>query len=418
MATLTVRGLARRFDEVVALRDVSLTVADGRVAALLGPSGCGKTTVLRLIAGLDSPDAGDVMIDGESVLDRPPHRRGVGLMFQELALFPHLDVSQNIEFGLRMSKWSKPARAARISELLELVDLPGLGGRRIHELSSGQRQRVALARTLAPEPAVLLLDEPLGALDESLKQELRAQLRQVLARLRTTALIVSHDLRDAAAVADDIVVMGGGDVLQAGPIPAVLAGPSSVAVALMLGYVTIADGAVENGRVVEAGVGAVPIPEELPPGRRAQVLAHPSSLLAVPPGSDLGCGVEGTVVASRPDGPTQVLDIALGDERVMQARWEWDLPPPEDGATVDLTARPGTLRFFRVLDEWEPVEHGELQPPSEPPTREAPRGEAADGEAPVEERPAVAAAAREDGGDGGEDDEDEKGERDVGKPEA
>ena len=381
MATLTVRALARRFDEVVALRDVSLTVEDGRVAALLGASGCGKTTVLRLIAGLDRPDAGDILIDGESVLDRPPHRRGVGLMFQELALFPHLNVAQNIEFGLRMSRWPKPARTARISELLELVDLRGLGGRRIHELSSGQRQRVALARTLAPEPDVLLLDEPLGALDETLKQELRAQLRQVLTRLRTTALIVSHDLRDAAAVADDIVVMGSGDVLQAGPIPAVLAEPDSAAVALMLGYVTIADGAVENGRVVEAGVGAITIPEGVPLGGRAQVLAHPSSLLAVPAGGGLGCGVEGTVVAIRPDGPTQLLDVALGERRLTQARWEWDLMAPEDGATVELAARPGTLRFFRVLDEWEPVEHGYPQPPAaEQPATEQPVETAATGD--------------------------------------
>ena len=363
MATLTASGLARRFDDgVVALHDVSFPVQDGHVLALYGPSGCGKNTVLRLIAGLDRPDGGDIRIDGESVLNRPPHRRGVGLMFQELALFPHLNVRQNVEFGLRMSKWPARAREARISQLLTLVGLEGFGSRRMHELSGGERRRVALARTLAPEPQLLLLDEPLGELDEALKQELRGHLREVLTRLQTTAVIVSHDLRDAVAVADDIAVMDGGRVLQEGPLSTVLHGPASVPVALMLGYVTIAQGAVENGRVVEEGVGAVSIPDGLPLGGRAQVLTHPSSLLAVPAGGGLGCGVEGTVVASRPDGPTQVLDVALGDRQLSPVRWEWDLTPPENGARVELAARPGTLRFFRVAEAWEPIEHGEPEP--------------------------------------------------------
>ncbi len=366
MASLTVEALERRFeDDVVALRHVSFAVEDGRVAALLGPSGCGKTTVLRLIAGLDRPDAGDVLIDGQSVLGRPPHRRGVGLMFQELALFPHLDVTQNIEFGLRMANWPRPAREARIAQLLSLMGLADFGKRRIHELSGGERQRVALARTLAPQPDVLLLDEPLGALDETLKHELRGHLREVLTRLRTTALIVSHDLRDAVAIADDIVVMDEGEVLQAGALSTVLAEPASVRVASLLGYVQIAEGPVENGRVVEEGVGAVPVPDGLSLGGQAQVLAHPSSLLAVPADGGLGCGVEGTVLASRPDGPTQLVDVALDEQRVVQARWEWDLTPPANGATVALAARPGTLRFFRVVDEWEPVEH--VEPQDEPP---------------------------------------------------
>ena len=366
MASLTVEALERRFEAgVVALRGVSFAVEDGRVAALLGPSGCGKTTVLRLIAGLDRPDGGDVLIDGQSVLARPPHRRGVGLMFQELALFPHLNVTRNIEFGLRMANWPRPAREARIAQLLSLMGLAGFGKRRIHELSGGERKRVALARTLAPQPEVLLLDEPLGALDETLKQELRGHLREVLTRLRTTALIVSHDLRDAVAVADDIVVMDEGEVLQAGPLSAVLGSPRSVRVARLLGYVPIAEGPVENGRVVADDVGAVPVPDGVSLGGQAQVLAHPSSLLAVPPDGGLGCGVEGTVLASRPDGPTQLVDVALDEQRVVQARWEWDLAPPAHGATVALAARPGTLRFFRVVDEWEPVEH--VEPRDEPP---------------------------------------------------
>ena len=348
MATLTVRGLEHRFDDVAVLCGLSFTVEDGRVAALLGPSGCGKTTALRLVAGLERPDGGDVLIGGVSVLDRPPHRRGVGLMFQELALFPHLDVHQNIEFGLRMTHWPKEAREARVAELLSLIGLESFGRRGIHEPSGGERQRVALARTLAPEPAVLLLDEPLGALDEVLKQELRGELRGLLKRLRTTTVIVSHDIRDAVAVADDLVVMDRGVVLQAGPTPGLFSAPNSATVARMLGYVMIAEGKIDDGRVVEGGVGAVVLPDGLARTGRAKVLGHPSTLLAVPAGLNLGCGVAGTVIASRPEGPMQLLDISLGDRRRVQVRWEWDLTPPADGTIVDLAARPETLRFFPV----------------------------------------------------------------------
>ena len=351
MATLSVHGLVKRFDAgEPALRDVSFAVEQGRTAALLGPSGCGKTTVLRLIAGLDAPDDGDVRIDGESVLDRPPHRRGLGLMFQELALFPHLDVRQNIEFGLRMARWPREQRAERVSELLALVGLEGFGRRGVHELSGGERQRVALARTLAPQPRVLLLDEPLGSLDETLKQELRTQLRAVLRRLETTALIVSHDLRDAVAVADDLILMDRGELLQAGATREVLARPASVTTARMTGYVTIAEGAVEGGRVVEGDVGAVALPEGLRLDGRGVVMAHPSSLLGAPLEAGVGCGVSGAVVGGRPDGPASVLEVALTAGRRVAVRWEWDVAPPVDGTVVALAARPGTLRFFHAED--------------------------------------------------------------------
>ncbi|MSQ41866.1 MAG: ABC transporter ATP-binding protein [Dehalococcoidia bacterium] len=363
MASLTVRGLERRFeDEAVALSGVSFHVPGGRVTALFGPSGCGKTTVLRLIAGLDRPDGGEVLIGGHDVLRIPAHRRDVGLMFQELALFPHLDVRRNIEFGLRMSKWPKRAREARVMQLLQLVGLPGLGQRRMHELSGGERQRVALARVLAPEPKLLLLDEPLGALDEPRKEELRAQLGELLRRLDTTAVVVSHDLRDAIALADDLVVMADGAVLQAGPLSLVLAAPASVAVARLLGWVTLAQGPVEHGRIVEPSVGAIAVPPGTDAGGQAQVLAHPASLLAVPGGMGLGSGVEGTVLRSSPEGPAHVLEIALGGRTVSRVRWEWDLAPPPVGSAVAIAARPGTLRFFRTIDDWEPVGHGAPAP--------------------------------------------------------
>ena len=352
MATLRVRSLARRYeDEVVALHDVSFTVEDGRIAAILGPSGCGKTTVLRLIAGLETPDAGDVLIDGTSVVREPPERRGIGLMFQDLALFPHLNVGENVEFGLRMAKWRQPDRLRRVDDLLRLVGLAGMERRRIDELSGGERQRVAIARTLAPQPAALLLDEPLGALDEERKAELRAQMRDLLERMQTTAVIVSHDLRDAIAIADDLVVMERGRVLQSGALPFVVAHPTSTSVARMLGYVTIVSGKVDAGRVIETGVGGVEIPSGLAITDRAEVLTHPAGLLAVPAGRSLGIGVTGVVMGARPEGPLFTLDVALGTRRTVPARWEWDLLPPPPGTSVELAARPETLRFFRLADD-------------------------------------------------------------------
>ena len=351
MATLSVHELMRRYDgDVVALRGVSFTVEDGRVAAIFGPSGCGKTTVLRLIAGLDTPDGGDVLLDGVSIARQPAHRRGLGLMFQELALFPHLTVASNVGFGLRMLNWPRQARERRAAELLEVVGLADLGSRRIHELSGGERQRVALARTLAPQPEVLLLDEPLGALDEELKVSLRAHVRALLTQFGTTAVMVSHDLRDAIAIADDLVVMEDGEVLQSGPLPQVVTAPRSVSVARMLGYVTLAAGPVEEGEVTERGVGGVAIPSGVELTGAGEVLAHPSSLLAVPAGRGLGCGVDGAVAGVRPDGPQQLVEVALGARGSVVVRWEWDLLPPRVGSRVEIAARPETLRFFRLPD--------------------------------------------------------------------
>ena len=348
MGTLTVQGLERRFGDVVALAGASFTVEEGRVAAVLGPSGCGKTTALRVVAGLETPDAGDVLIDGQSVLGRPPHARGTGLMFQELALFPHLDVQRNVDFGLRMAKWSRADRERRVEELLALVDLASHGRRRMHELSGGERQRVALARTLAPQPAVLLLDEPLGSLDEALKGELRTQLRTILTRVGTTALMVSHDLRDAVAIADDLVIMGEGRVLQSGELSDVLAHPSTPAIARMLGYMLLLEGVVEEGRLVDPGIGAVEVPDGA--GLRAgsaQAFMHRSSVEAVPPGSERGSGLTATVVAARPDGPTLTLDLVLRDGRPIAVRWGGGAPPFA-GDLVELAIQPGTLRFFEA----------------------------------------------------------------------
>lgn len=204
---LDVRSLSVSFDGRSVLSDVNLEVGAGEIVAVLGPSGSGKSTLLRVIAGLISPDGGDIFIDGDLVNHVPTHRRSIGLVFQDEQLFPHRSVAQNIEFGLRMKGVSTVQRAARVVELLELVGLGGFGNRRVTDLSGGEAKRVALARTLAPTPRLVLLDEPLTGLDRALHDQLAADVALLLRATATTALLVTHDRDEAAAIADRVVEM-------------------------------------------------------------------------------------------------------------------------------------------------------------------------------------------------------------------
>lgn len=239
---LEVRGLTKRFGEVTAVADFSLAVADGETVALLGPSGCGKTTVLRIIAGLEQPDAGQVLLAGRDATDWPPERRGVGLVFQSYALFPHLSVGANVAYGLRFRRGVD--RVARVEELLSLVGLSGYERRKPHQLSAGQQQRVALARALAPEPGILLLDEPLSALDAALRKELRGELRAILGKLGMTALYVTHDQEEALALADRVAVMREGRLDQVAPPAELYARPRTPFVAAFLGRANLWPGKV------------------------------------------------------------------------------------------------------------------------------------------------------------------------------
>lgn len=240
---LEVRGLAKRFGSVVAVEDFSLAVPVGEILALLGPSGCGKTTVLRIVAGLERPDAGRVFLAGRDATDWPPEKRGVGLVFQSYALFPHLSVGANVAYGLRFRRGE---RKRRVRELLELVGLAGYERRRPHQLSAGQQQRVALARALAPEPRVLLLDEPLSALDAALRKGLRAELRALLGKLRITALYVTHDQEEALALADRVAVMREGRLEQLAPPEELYAKPCTPFVASFLGRANLWPGRVAS----------------------------------------------------------------------------------------------------------------------------------------------------------------------------
>lgn len=233
---LELEGLVVRYGTTTAVAGVDLRVATGEVVAILGPSGCGKSSLLRAVAGLEPPAAGTVAWDGRSLAGVPVHRRGFGLMFQDGQLFPHRDVAGNVEFGLRMSGMDRPARVARVAELLDVVGLAGYGSRAVGTLSGGEQQRVALARALAPRPRLLLLDEPLSALDRSLRGRLAADLRDALLATGTTALLVTHDHDEAFAVADRVAVMDGGRVLQVADPASLWSAPASRRVADLLGY--------------------------------------------------------------------------------------------------------------------------------------------------------------------------------------
>ena len=252
MALLEVSNITKRFDRTKAVDRVSLTIEKGALVCLLGPSGCGKTTLLRLIAGLEQPDEGTVLFEGRSLNGKPAEERGFGLMFQDLALFPHMDVLGNVAFGLRMQHLPKDQIYKRVDELLDLIDMTAYKHRRMHELSGGERQRVALARALAPAPRLLMLDEPLGSLDRVLRESLQNQLRTILREVGVTSIYVTHDREEAFVMADKLVFMDKGQIIQDGIPQEIFNNPCNEFVARSLGFKNILEGVVKkNGSFVE-----------------------------------------------------------------------------------------------------------------------------------------------------------------------
>jgi iron(III) transport system ATP-binding protein len=235
MPLLSLKNLSKTFDKTTAVADVSLDVERGEFFGLLGPSGCGKTTTLRMIAGLDQPDSGTLEFEGSDITNLPAERRGFGMVFQNYALFPHLNVFENVAFGLRARHKPKPEILERVKGALELVQLPGYEKRRVDELSGGQQQRVAIARAIAIEPALLLFDEPLSNLDVTLREETRGELRELVVRLGLTAVYVTHDQEEAFALCDRISVMAGGRILQTGRPRDLYEHPAQLSVGRFLG---------------------------------------------------------------------------------------------------------------------------------------------------------------------------------------
>ncbi|MBS0526935.1 MAG: ABC transporter ATP-binding protein [Proteobacteria bacterium] len=234
-----IEGLTKRFGEVPAVAGVDLEIARGELFALLGGSGCGKTTLLRMIAGFETPDTGRVIIDGQDMTGVPPHKRPVNMMFQSYALFPHLDVAGNIAYGLKREGVARAEIAQRVAEVLSLVKLDGLGSRRPAQLSGGQRQRVALARALVKRPKLLLLDEPLAALDRKLREGTRFEMVRLQERLGLTFVIVTHDQEEAMSMATRLAVMNAGRIAQTGPPHELYERPASRFVADFIGIANI-----------------------------------------------------------------------------------------------------------------------------------------------------------------------------------
>src|SRR5690606_34235386 len=270
---LSVERLSKSYGTVRAVADVTLGVPPDSTLALLGPSGCGKSTLLKLVAGLERPDEGRVLVSGRDVTDLPPQRRDLGMVFQDFALSPHLGVADNVAFGLVERRWPAERRRARVAEMLKLVGLEGLGGRRVTELSGGQQQRVALARAMAPEPGLLLLDEPLSNLDEALRAELREEVARLLASQGAEAVYVTHDQVEAFAIADTVAVMRAGRIVQVGTAHDLLTSPADAWTARFLGHDNVWEGAEARRVAAAAGLPAAPTARGVVGGARREGLA-------------------------------------------------------------------------------------------------------------------------------------------------
>ena len=314
---LELDGVGKSYDGTSVIRDLSISVRDGELLTLLGPSGCGKTTTLRLIAGLERPDEGTVRLDGRAVSGGDfvaPEERDVGVVFQEFALFPHLTARENVAFGIE--EWPTDERERRVDELLELVGLVEHGDKPPEELSGGQQQRVALARSLAPEPSLLLLDEPFSNLDVDLRVEMREEVREILKEAGVTAVSVTHDQEEAMSISDRVAVMHDGRIEQVGTPEAVFQQPKSRFVAGFLGHASFVSGHVESD-CVETGVGCVPLDRvhgltDDYVGSDIDIMVRPDDVYARP--AEAGAA-NGEVVHRRYLGPTVLyrVEIDSGD---------------------------------------------------------------------------------------------------------
>jgi putative spermidine/putrescine transport system ATP-binding protein len=312
MAYLELQNLHRDFGTVKALDGIEIALGEGEFLSLLGPSGCGKTTALRLVAGFDRPDAGRIVVDGKDLTNVSPSKRDMGMVFQAYSLFPNMTARDNVAFGLRIRGRKRADRDGRVDELLELVGLGHAGDRYPHQLSGGMQQRVALARALAIEPRVLLLDEPLSALDAKVRVQLREEIRRIQLDLGITTLYVTHDQEEALSVSDHVAVMYGGRIEQMGSPAEMYSAPATPFVAEFIGTMNRLEGTIVDGGVEHAGTTLrIDAAQERPRGERVLVLVRPETVDVGPASSD-GGGVNtlvGNIVTQTFLGPVTRLKI-------------------------------------------------------------------------------------------------------------
>ncbi|SMC99834.1 ABC transporter ATP-binding protein [Rhizobium sp. RU36D] len=338
MSGLTLENVTKEFGNFTAVKGVNLTVPHGTFVCLLGPSGCGKTTLMRMVAGLDLPTSGAVRLDGEDITHVPTHKRNLGMVFQSLALFPHLTVGENIAYSLRIRGAAKEEQKKRVEELLGMIHLSGYADRPVTKLSGGQRQRVAIARALAISPKLFLLDEPLSALDAKLREAMQVELRQLQQRLGITTIVVTHDQREAMTMADTVVVMSGGKIRQAAPPVQIYRRPADTFVADFIGSTNLLDfEADSSGRVRVLGA---PVEGLTAPGLQKGILSvRPEDVQLTAPG---GATIPATVTFVRDLGGTIETFVEAGGKQIVAVSMPHAKPDVAVGQAVGLRLSPAS----------------------------------------------------------------------------
>lgn len=351
MYDLSCTELTKKFGTFTAVRDVSLDIPSGSFFSILGPSGCGKTTLMRMIAGFETPTSGDIRIKGESVVALPPNKRNVKMVFQHLALFPMMTVGENIAYGLRCRREPKSEIAGKVARVLDRVGLPGSEDKQIDQLSGGQKQRIAIARCMVLEPDVLLLDEPLGALDLKLREHMKIELKQLQHQFETTFLYITHDQSEALVMSDNVAVMNAGRFEQIGAPKALYDDPASGFVAGFVGDATILAGKLAEvkggeGRVELDGGGSVlgTVCDDSQPGAAVEIFLRPEALHLGEGGAE-GCALNGRVESLLFNGASSRVLVRAGGQLIEVADPE-QASGVAEGQVLDVCWRPERARIF------------------------------------------------------------------------